>query len=76
MNITVSSPQKLRKVGNSIVVTIPADVVEQHNLKPDDLVILTFSPLALVPKLRPDLAQIAEDETVKNVEALRYLRDN
>jgi antitoxin component of MazEF toxin-antitoxin module len=76
MQLYVPNPQKVRKVGNSLVVTIPADFAEQHDIKPDDLVQLAVSPLALVPKLRPELAQIADEETVANVEALRYLRDN
>lgn len=76
MQVYFPSPQKVRKVGNSLVVTIPADFAAQHDIKPDDLVQLAISPLALVPKLRPKLAQIAEEETAANVEALRYLRDN
>jgi len=76
MHMYVPSPQRIRKVGNSLVVTIPADFAEQHDLKPNDLVQVGISPLALVPKLRPELAQIADEETAANVEALRYLRDN
>jgi antitoxin component of MazEF toxin-antitoxin module len=76
MQITVSSPQKVRKVGNSLVVTIPADFAEQHNIKAEDLVELTLRPLEAVPRLRPELARFVEEETSANLEALRYLRDN
>jgi antitoxin component of MazEF toxin-antitoxin module len=76
MQITVSSPQKVRKVGNSLVVTIPADFAEQHNIKAEDLVELSLRQLDVVPRLRPELARIAEEETSANLEALRYLRDN
>jgi antitoxin component of MazEF toxin-antitoxin module len=76
MQITVSSPQKVRKVGNSLVVTIPADFAEQHNIKAEDLVELTLRPLEVVPRLRPGLAPFVEEETAANLEALRYLRDN
>ena len=76
MQITVSSPQKVRKVGNSLVVTIPADFAEQHNIKAEDLVELTLRPLEVVPRLRPELARFLEEETSANLEALRYLRDN
>ena len=76
MFITVPAPQKIRKVGNSLVVTIPADVAEQHNLKADDLVRLALEPLAVVPRLRPELARFVDEETSANLEALRYLRDN
>ena len=76
MFITVPVPQKIRKVGNSLVVTIPADVAEQHNLKADDLVRVALEPLAVVPRLRPELARFVDEETSANLEALRYLRDN
>jgi antitoxin component of MazEF toxin-antitoxin module len=76
MQITVSSPQKVRKVGNSLVVTIPADFAEQHNIKAEDLVELTLRPLEVVPRLRLELARLVEEETSANLEALRYLRDN
>jgi antitoxin component of MazEF toxin-antitoxin module len=76
VHVTVPGPQKVRKVGNSLVVTIPADFAEQHNIKAEDLVQLTLSPLEIVPRLRPELAQIAEEETSANLDALRYLRDN
>ena len=38
MYVTVPTPQKVRKVGNSLVVTIPADVAERHNVKAEDLI--------------------------------------
>lgn len=76
MQIHVPAPQKVRKVGNSLVVTIPADIAAQNDLKEGDLVQIAISPLELVPRLRPELAQIAEEETTLNLDALRYLRDN
>ncbi len=76
MFVTVPRPQKVRKVGNSLVVTIPADIAERHNIKADDLVTLAFEPLDIVPRLRPELTRFAEEETAANLEALRYLRDN
>jgi antitoxin component of MazEF toxin-antitoxin module len=76
MYVTVSTPQKVRKVGNSLVVTIPADVAEQHNIKAEDLLRLAFEPLEVVPRLRPEVARFVEEETSANREALEYLRDN
>jgi antitoxin component of MazEF toxin-antitoxin module len=76
MFVTVPGVQRVRKVGNSLVVTIPADIAEKHHLKADDLIALAFEPLDVVPRLRPEIARIAEEEAVANVEALRYLRDN
>jgi antitoxin component of MazEF toxin-antitoxin module len=76
MFITVPSPQKVRKVGNSLVVTIPAEIAEQHNVKAEDLIRLAFEQLDIVPRLRPEVARFADEETSANLEALRYLRDN
>jgi len=76
MQITIPAPQKVRKVGNSLVVTIPADFAERHNIKAEDLVRITLEQLEVVPRLRPELARFAEEETSANLEALRYLRDN
>lgn len=76
MQITIPTPQKVRKVGNSLVVTIPADVAQRHGIKAEDLVQITLEQMAVVPKLRPELAQIVEEETAANIEALVFLRDN
>ena len=54
MFITVPSPQKVRKVGNSLVVTIPADVAERHNVRAEDLIRLAFEPVEQVPVPRLD----------------------
>lgn len=76
MYVTVPTPQKVRKVGNSLVVTIPAEIAEQHNVKAEDLIRLAFEQLDVVPRLRPAVARFLEEETSANLEALRYLRDN
>jgi antitoxin component of MazEF toxin-antitoxin module len=76
MQVTVPSPQKVRKVGNSLVVTIPADFAEAHGIRADDFIRLTVEPLDIVPRLRPEVARFIEEETAENLEALRYLRDN
>lgn len=76
MFVTVPGPQKVRKVGNSLVVTIPAEIAEQHNLKAEDLIRLAFEPLEVVPRLRPEIARFIDEETSANLESLRYLRDN
>ena len=76
MQITVPTPQKVRKVGNSLVVTIPADVAQQHGIKADDLVQITLEQMAVLPKLRPELARFVEEEMAANHDALIFLRDN
>jgi putative addiction module antidote len=76
MFITVPSPQKVRKVGNSLVVTIPADFAEQHNIKADDLVRLTIEPVeqVTIPRLDPDLQRAVNQVLETDQAALRHLR--
>jgi putative addiction module antidote len=76
VQFTIPTPQKVRKVGNSLVVTIPADVAQQHGIKAEDLVQITLEQMAVLPKLRPEIAQMVEEEMVANHEALIFLRDN
>jgi antitoxin component of MazEF toxin-antitoxin module len=76
VQFTIPTPQKVRKVGNSLVVTIPADVAQQHGIKTEDLVQLTLELMTVLPKLRPEIAQIIEEEMAANHEALIFLRDN
>ena len=76
VKIPVPSPQKVRKVGNSLVVTIPADFAAEHNIKPEDLLQLIVEPMAVVPKLRPELAQNADRLFAEHREALIYLKEN
>jgi len=67
---------QVRKVGNSLVVTIPADVAQQHGIKVEDLVQITLEQMAVLPKLRPELARNADRLFAKHREALQYLKDN
>jgi antitoxin component of MazEF toxin-antitoxin module len=76
MQIRVRSPQKVRKVGNSLVVTIPADFAAQHNIKADDLVGIAIEPLAVLPRLRPELARHAERIFSEHHDALVYLKEH
>jgi putative addiction module antidote len=76
VQFTIPTPQKVRKVGNSLVVTIPADVAQQHGIKAEDLVQITLEPMAVLPKLRPEIARNADRLFAKHREALQYLKDN
>lgn len=76
MQFTIPTPQKVRKVGNSLVVTIPADVAQKHGIRAEDLVQITLEQMAVLPKLRPEIAQKIEEEMAANHEALIFLRDN
>ena len=75
MQITVSSPQKVRKVGNSLVITIPADLAEQHDIKADDLVRLILEPVEqiTIPRLPSDVQQALDQVLEQDQDALRYL---
>jgi antitoxin component of MazEF toxin-antitoxin module len=76
MVVTVAEPQKIRRSGNSYVVTIPADVIERHNLKQDDLVRIQFSVLDVVPRVAPDLQESLAYALEGSEEALRYMKEH
>jgi len=75
MIVTVPEPQKVRKVGNSLVVTIPADVAERAGVKADDLVSVQLTVLDVVPRLSPELRRAADEVWATDEAALRYLAD-
>ena len=66
--------QKLRKSGNSYVVTIPMDEVESLHLEEGDLVGLTICKGEIRPVLPDDLEEIAERSWERNEEGYRYLK--
>lgn len=72
----VAEPQKIRRSGNSYVVTIPADVIERHGIREHDLVRVQLQLLDVVPRLRPELEEIADKVIERDIEALRYLADH
>ena len=65
--------QKLRKVGNSFVVTIPKAEVERQHLQAGQFVALSIIPLDVHPILAPDLRQALEDTWEQDEPAYRYL---
>jgi antitoxin component of MazEF toxin-antitoxin module len=67
--------QKLRKVGNSFVVTIPKDEVERQGLVEGQLLAVKVQPLEIVPALSHELRQIFEESWEYNEEGYRYLAD-
>ena len=73
--VTVPEPQKIRRSGNSYVVTIPKDLVERLGLNEHDLVQVQLQLIDVVPRMRPELKE-ADDAVWKRHEAgLRYLAD-
>jgi len=66
--------QKLRKSGNSYVVTIPMDEVESLHLEEGDLVGLTLVKGEIRPVLPDDLENLAERSWERNEKGYRYLK--
>jgi len=75
VQITIPNPQRVRKVGNSLVVTIPAEIAERHNLKEGDLVQVTVEPVQqiTVPRLPEELLDALDQVLERDQDALRYL---
>lgn len=71
--------QKVRKVGNSLVVTIPKDQAEQLDIHAGDMVELTINKVEVhteVRRILPPHVQEALDRTLREHEdAYRYLAD-
>ena len=67
--------QKVRRSGNSYVVTIPADEVERLGLQEGDQVGVEFRKLELRPVLTPSLQAAAERSWERAAAAYRYLKD-
>ena len=67
---------KIRKVGNSLVVTVPKEEAEMLELHEGDLVTMDIRKAEVRPVLRPDLRKLAEESWARNEPAYRYLREH
>jgi len=65
--------QKLRKVGNSYVVTIPRAEVERQHLQAGQLVAIQIQALEVRPRMAPDLQEAMEASWRDAEQAYRYL---
>ena len=65
--------QKVRKSGNSYIVTIPKAEMQRLNLRLGQLVGVQVQPLEMVPVLRPELREAFEAEFAGSEDALHYL---
>jgi putative addiction module antidote len=65
--------QKIRKVGNSYVVTIPKDEVERLNLEPGQLIAVHIQPAEIRPVLSDELREAFEESWADNEGGYRYL---
>lgn len=66
---------KLRKTGNSYVVTIPHEELERHNLREGDMVGIEIHKLNIGPEISPEF-RAAFDQTVETFRTdIEYLAD-
>jgi antitoxin component of MazEF toxin-antitoxin module len=65
--------QKLRKVGNSYVVTIPREEVERRNLQAGQLLAVEIQPAEIRPVASAELRQTFEESWTRNEAGYRYL---
>ena len=68
--------QKLRKVGNSYVVTIPKEEVERQNLQDGQLLSVEIRPAEIRPVISPDLRKAFEESWQQNENTYRYLAEH
>jgi antitoxin component of MazEF toxin-antitoxin module len=64
---------KLRKSGNSYVVTVPREEIERLGLVEGQLVSVEVRSLEVRPKLAPDVREAFEASWKRNEEGYRYL---
>ena len=67
--------QKLRRSGNSFIVTIPREEVERQGLIEGEMVVIEVRAAEIRPKLRPDLRVLAEESWRRHETAYRKLAD-
>ncbi|HEX2988291.1 MAG TPA: AbrB/MazE/SpoVT family DNA-binding domain-containing protein [Chloroflexota bacterium] len=67
---------KIRKVGNSLVVTVPKEEAEELGLHEGDLVTMDIRKAEVRPVLRPELRKLAEESWARNEAAYRHLREH
>ena len=65
---------RIRKVGNSLVVTVPKEEAEALDLHEGDLVAMDLRKAEVRPVLRPDLRKLAEESWARNEPGYRYLK--
>jgi len=66
---------KIRKQGNSFVVTIPRDEMEHYHLAEGDEIAFTPTRMETVPVLDPKLQKIAGDIFGEYKEVFEYLAE-
>ncbi len=64
---------RIRKVGNSLVVTVPREEAEALELHEGDLVTMDIRKAEVRPVLPRDLQKLAEESWERNKDGYRYL---
>ena len=64
---------KLRKSGNSYIVTVPREEMERLGLQEGQMVAVEVHPVDMKRRLPKDLQQAFDVEFERGAEALRYL---
>lgn len=65
----------VRKVGNSLVVTVPKELVDRDQIEEGQLVALELTPVEQRPVLPADLQAIVDARWEDMLPGLEYLRD-
>jgi antitoxin component of MazEF toxin-antitoxin module len=66
---------RVRKSGNSLILTIPRDEAEKYGITAGDLVAADIRPVDIRPRLEPDLLRHAEESFAYNEAGIRVLAD-
>ncbi|HZO24999.1 MAG TPA: hypothetical protein VFH48_03290 [Chloroflexota bacterium] len=76
MIVTIPTPLRPRKVGNSMVVTIPSDICEQLAIDSETLLQVTLEPVEqiTIPRLDSDVQRALDQVLETDQAALRHLR--
>jgi antitoxin component of MazEF toxin-antitoxin module len=68
--------QRLRRSGNSYIVTVPKEAVERLNLQEGDFIGIEFRKLEVWPELAPELRAAAERSWEARETDYRYLAEH
>jgi antitoxin component of MazEF toxin-antitoxin module len=64
---------KLRKSGNSYIVTVPREEIERQGLFEGQVLAVEVRPVEMRPILNPELREAFEESWEQNAEGYRYL---
>ena len=67
--------QKIRRSGNSYIVTIPREEMERQGLAEGEMVVVEVRAAEIRPKLAPRLRALAEESWQEHQTAYRTLAD-